>query len=202
MIGDAAAVIVAGGAGTRMGGASKAFLEVGGRSILERQLEVLRPLFAEVLVCAPDPVPFERFALKVVADRFPGRGAPGGVHAALAALHPEQGGGAGWAFCVACDMPFLRAEPIELLAGCRLDADAVVPVRSGFLEPMFAFYNVRLESSFSEALQAGNPSLVRLLEKARLKRVSEEELAAVDPGLSTLENVNTPEELRRARKRA
>jgi molybdopterin-guanine dinucleotide biosynthesis protein A len=197
VIANATAVIVAGGAGTRMGGASKAFLEVGGRSILERQLDVLRPLFAQVVVCAPDAAPFAPFALRAVADRFPGKGAPGGVQAALAALAP----GTDWAFCVACDMPFLRPEPIELLARHRLDADAVVPVRSGFLEPLFAFYNVRLVTAFSAALQAGNPSLVRLLEGTRLVRVPESELAAVDPGLSALENVNTPEELRRARSR-
>jgi molybdopterin-guanine dinucleotide biosynthesis protein A len=179
-----------------MGGASKAFLEVGGRSILERQLDVLRGLFGEVVVCAPPCWGFERLGLRTVADPFPGKGAPGGVHAALTAVTT------GWAFCVACDMPFLRREPIELLAGRRaLDVDAVVPVRGGFLEPLFAFYNVRLQAAFSAALRAGNPSLVRLLEGARLLEVPQAELEAVDPGLTALENVNTPEELRRARAR-
>ncbi|MGC4115177.1 MAG: molybdenum cofactor guanylyltransferase [Myxococcales bacterium] len=189
-------MIVAGGQGTRMGGASKAFLEVGGRSILERQLEVLRSLFAQIVVCAPDSGPFAPFGLRAVPDRFAGKGAPGGVHAALAAIDSE------WAFCVACDMPFLRPEPIELLARRRaLDVDAVIPMRSGFLEPLFAFYNVRLEPPFSAALGAGNPSLVRLLESARVVRVPDAALDAVDPGLRALENVNTPEELRRARER-
>lgn len=193
MIENATAFILAGGAATRMGGASKAFLEVGGRAILERQLEILRPLFGEVLVCAPEAQPFERFGLRTVADQFPGKGAPGGVYAALATMSTA------WAFCIACDMPFLRPEPIELLAWHRLDADAVIPVRSGFLEPLFGFYNARLEPAFSRALQQGNPSLVRLVERAKLVRVRQEELEAVDPGLASLENVNTPEELRRAR---
>jgi len=196
VIADATAVVVAGGAGRRLGGASKAFLELGGKSILQRQLDVLRPLFAQVLVAAPDPAPFAPLGLRAVPDLVPDRGAPGGVHAALTAIST------GWAFCVACDMPFLRPEPIELLASKRFDADAVVPVRAGFLEPLFAFYNARLHAPFSQALPQGNPSLARLLEACRLVRVAEAELAAVDPGLSALENVNTPEELDRARVRA
>ena len=142
---------------------------------------------------APDPKPFEALGLRTVGDVFKGKGAPGGVHAALGAVET------GWAFCLACDMPFLRPGPIELLAARRQDADAVVPVRNGFLEPLFAFYNARLRDPFSRGLAAGNPSLVKLLEEVRLVRVSESDLAAVDPGLASLENVNTPEDLRRAR---
>lgn len=193
MIRDASAVIVAGGAGTRLGGASKAFLDIEGQPILARQLAVLRPLFGEIVVVAPDPAPFAPFGLTVLADRFPGKGAPGGVHAGLTAVR------AGWAFCVACDMPFLRPEPIELLASQREDADAVVPVRAGFLEPLFAFYNVRLREPFSRALSSGSPSLARLLDAARTVRVPQGVLEAADPGLIALENVNTPEDLRRAR---
>ena len=44
-----AAAILAGGGGTRMGeGVVKGLLSVGGQRIIDRQLAVLRPLFAEV----------------------------------------------------------------------------------------------------------------------------------------------------------
>lgn len=190
---DATAAILAGGAGTRLGGVSKAFVQVGGRTILETQLELLRPLFGEVVAVAPDPSPFERFGLRGVRDRFPGKGAPGGVQAALEAAATP------WVFLLACDMPFARAEAIALLAGHRAGADSVVPLRGGYLEPLFAFYSAGLAAGFARELQAGNPSLARLLSGVRTVRISEDALAAVDPDGLCLENVNTPEDLARAR---
>ncbi|MBI5543649.1 MAG: molybdenum cofactor guanylyltransferase [Deltaproteobacteria bacterium] len=198
MIADASAAILAGGTGTRLGGAAKAFLEIEGRSILARQLEVLRPLFAEVLIIANDPVPYSELGLRVVPDRFPGRGAPGGVHAALEAVSSF-----GWVFCVACDMPFLQASPIALLAAHRgQGVDAVMPIRRGYYEPLFAFYARTLAAPFGKALSVGAPSLVRLLDAASTVRVSEEEYTRADPGGRSLENVNTPEDLARASPRA
>src|SRR6185312_10060106 len=44
-----AAAIIAGGRARRLGGVAKPFLRVGGRTIAERQLAVLRPLFTRVL---------------------------------------------------------------------------------------------------------------------------------------------------------
>ena len=193
MIDDSTAAILAGGLGTRLGGASKAFLEVGGRTILARQLAVLRPLFFEILVVAADPEPYAGLGVRTVVDLFAGKGAPGGVHAALAAAST------GWVFCLACDMPFVRPEAIELLAGRRAGAQAVVPLRGGFLEPLFAFWSKSLEGPLSAALGAGNPSLALVLEAAGAARVTEAELAAIDPGCRSLENVNTLEDLARAR---
>jgi molybdopterin-guanine dinucleotide biosynthesis protein A len=65
-----AAAILAGGGGTRMGeGVVKGLLSVGGQRIIDRQLAVLRPLFAEVLIAANDPEPWEGLRLRVVPDR-------------------------------------------------------------------------------------------------------------------------------------
>lgn len=191
---DATAAILAGGAGTRLGGVSKAFVQVGGRAIVESQIAILRPRFRELLAVAPDPSPFEALGIRGVRDRFPGKGAPGGVHAALEEATTP------WVFCLACDMPFVAPAAIELLAARRGDAAAVVPVRCGYPEPLFAFYSKGLAAPFALALQAGNPSLARLLSAAQTVRVAEEELAAVDPGCRSLENVNTPEDLARARR--
>ena len=65
-----AAAILAGGGGTRMGeGVVKGLLSVGGQRIIDRQLAVLRPLFAEVLIAANDPEPWAGLRLRVVPDR-------------------------------------------------------------------------------------------------------------------------------------
>ena len=53
-----AAAIIAGGPAKRLGGAQKSFLEVGGRAIAARQLEVLRSLFEPVVAIAHYPAPW------------------------------------------------------------------------------------------------------------------------------------------------
>lgn len=49
-------VVLAGGRSTRMG-TNKALLEFGGRRIIERLVQTIRPLFAEIAVVANDPEP-------------------------------------------------------------------------------------------------------------------------------------------------
>lgn len=191
MIEGSAAAIIAGGRGTRLGGVNKALLEIGGRPILARQLDVLRRLFTEIFIVANDPVSFSSFGLKVVCDRIAGKGAPGGVHAALEAAR------APWVFCLACDMPFIREEAITLLAQTRAGVDSVAPVRNGRPEPLFAFYSKRCAEPFETLLREGDPSLAQLLAAVRAAFVSQEELEKVDPGGRSLENVNTREDLAR-----
>ncbi len=195
MLTDSAVAIIAGGRGTRLGGVNKALLELHGRPILAHQLEVLRWLFREILIVANDPAPFAHLGFPVVGDEVPDRGAPGGVHAALGAAKAE------WVFCLGCDMPWPSERAIELLAAERAGVDAVVPVRDGRLEPLFAFYSRRCRAPFDAQLRGGNPSFRELLAPVRLREVPEEQFAAADPGLRSLRGINTPEELAREQER-
>ena len=54
--------------------APKAFLKVGGVSIIERELGAVRPLFEEVIIVANDTGPYSGFGVRVVqdAERVPG----------------------------------------------------------------------------------------------------------------------------------
>ena len=189
MVTEAAAAILAGGGGTRLGGARKALLELDGRPFIVRQLEVLRALFAEVFVVADDPAPFAPFDVQVVGDLVPGKGAPGGVYTAVTSAS------APWVFCVGCDMPFLEREAIELLAARRGEAAAVTPFRRGRPEPLFAFYSKRCAEPFGRLLRAGEPSLIRLLSHVEVERVGEAELGG--QGSRLLENINTPDDFAR-----
>lgn len=190
---DADAAIVAGGAARRLGGATKPFLEVDGRPVIERQLEVLSLLFARIMVIANDPAPFARLGLPVFPDAIPGKGAPGGVYTALErSLAPAV-------LCIAGDMPFIGAGPIELLVRSAQGFDAAAPLRGGRPEPLFAVYGRRCLEPFGRALRAGDPSLRELLASVRTRLIPEEEWGRVDPGGRALENLNTAEDLARLR---
>lgn len=188
---DVTLAVVAGGQGRRLSGVPKGLLRVGTSTVLERLLG-LAPLFAEVLLAANVPEPYARFGLRTVADVVAGKGAPGGVHAALVGVRTE------WVLAVACDMPFVRPEVIRVLMDARApEVDAVCFTVAGRVEPLLAAYRASLASSWGEALKGGDPSLRELLSRCRARLLPEEALRAVDAELRSLVNVNTPEDLSR-----
>src|SRR5260370_41047600 len=81
---DVTLAIIAGGGGHRLGGVAKGLLTLEGRPLIERILD-LRPRFSEVLLVADTPGAYKAYGLRSVPDLAEGRGAPGGVHAALGA---------------------------------------------------------------------------------------------------------------------
>jgi molybdopterin-guanine dinucleotide biosynthesis protein A len=188
---DTTGVLIAGGQARRMGGAPKGLLEVGGEPLAARTIRLFRACFAEVLVVANDPAPWEGSGVRVVPDAIPGKGAPGGLHAALLSA------GNDWVFAAGCDMPFLSAEGIALLAAWRPGAKAVVPRWHGRLEPLHAFWSVRCLREIEQRLRAGDPSLQQLAEAVGARIVDEAAWREIDPAGRAFENANTPEDAAR-----
>ncbi|HYI02539.1 molybdenum cofactor guanylyltransferase [Hyalangium sp.] len=188
---DVTLAVVAGGQGRRLSGVPKGLLKLGEGTVLERLLG-LAPLFAEVVLVANAPEPYAHFGLRTVADAVPGKGAPGGVHAALGAARTA------WVLAVACDMPFVQPEAVRVLLEARAsEVDAVCFTVQGRVEPLLAVYRASLAGPWGEGLEAGDPSLRELLARSRARLLPEEALRAVDAELRSLVNVNTPEDLRR-----
>src|SRR5512135_1170874 len=104
-----AGVILAGGRNRRMGGNDKALLTVEGQTVFARTLTVLRACFPQVLVVSNRPEKYTSFDVQVTSDEFVGQGPLAGIHAALGLVRSP------YVFVVACDMPFLRPEPIAFL---------------------------------------------------------------------------------------
>ncbi len=187
------AAILAGGGSSRMG-ANKALLEVGGRCMLARTADLLRPLVDDLFLVADAAAPYSGSGLPIIPDVHPGRGAIGGIHAALLhAKHPLV-------LCVACDMPHIGCGMIELLlTTARPEDDALVPRTGGRPEPLLAVYNRTACASFERAIVSGQLRVMHALESLNVRYIDEPELRAVDPELRSFVNVNTPGELAAAR---
>jgi len=190
IFGDCTGALIAGGQASRLGGMAKGTIRVGGEPIAARTLRLFGDLFGESLIVANDAAPYEVFGAPVVPDRIPGKGAPGGLHAALSAATTR------WVFTAGCDMPFLSAEPISWLAS-RRDAPAVAVVWRGRLEPLHAFWSKECLPTVERMLRAGNPSMWKLATACGAHFVAEEEWRAVDPEGRSFENANTPEDVAR-----
>jgi len=190
-IGDCTGVLVAGGRARRLGGAAKGFLRVQGVPIATRTLGLLRRLFDEVLVVANDPGPWAALGAPVVPDAIPGKGAPGGLHAALLSART------GWIFAAACDMPFLSEDAIRHLASRRDGAAAVLVEWDNGLEGLHAFWSREALPVVDRMLREGNPSMRAIAVAVGARIVTAREWRDVDPDGRSFENVNSPDDLRR-----
>jgi molybdopterin-guanine dinucleotide biosynthesis protein A len=184
-------VLLAGGRATRMGGVPKGLLRVEGATIASRAVDLFRRLFGAALVVANDPAPYASLGVPVIPDAIRGRGAPGGLHAALSAATTP------WIFAAGCDMPFLDARAIAWLAARREGAGAVLVRVGGRLEPLHAFWSGACLPVLERLLAAGEPSLQELARAVDARIVEESEWRAVDPACRSLENANTPEDAAR-----
>jgi molybdopterin-guanine dinucleotide biosynthesis protein A len=188
---EIAGIILAGGKNTRMGGRDKAFLHVGGRTVFERTLSVLRGCFAHVLVVSNDVEKFASFDVETTKDELPSLGPLSGLHAGLGRIR------APYAFVVACDMPFLSREPIRFLVSRVCDQEAVVPCWDGDIEPLHAVYATSLRPRIAEAVAAGARAVRDLLPLIRVEYVPEAVMSKVRGAEESLRNVNTPEDAAR-----
>jgi molybdopterin-guanine dinucleotide biosynthesis protein A len=188
---DCTGALLAGGRATRMGGAPKGLLRLGGEPIAARSLALFAALFGRAVVVASEPGPYAALGVPVVPDLLARRGAPGGLHAALSAAATP------WVFAAGCDMPFLDAGAVRFLAARREGVDAVLVRAGGRLEPLHAFWSRGCLPPLQALLARGEPSLRDLVRAVRARIVEEAEWRTVDPGLRSLENANTPEDAAR-----
>ena len=152
---------------------------------------VLRACFPQVVVVSNRPQKYASFDVQVTSDEFVGQGPLAGIHAALGVVrHPH-------AFVVACDMPFLRTEPIAFLVQRVAAQDAIVPWWDGDIEPLHAIYASRLREPMGESLQRGTRGIREFLPSIAVEYVAEAAMRQVAGAGESFRNVNTPEEAAR-----
>ena len=183
-------VILAGGRSTRFG-RDKVLEPVAGVRLIERVVQVMRPLFAEVRIITNGRADLGDLGCALVPDLVPGLGAVGGLYTALKTLGTE------YALVVACDMPCLNPELIRHLVGRREGWQAVVPWVKGYPEPLHSVYRRDCLDSLEVLISAGRYRLNTVLYRLAVCWVDEHDLRRFDPDLLSFLNVNRPNELER-----
>lgn len=202
----AAGIVLAGGRSSRMG-AAKAALEWHGSTLLRRTCDVLTSAVAGPVVVARargqvlPPLPE---GVRVVDDPREGLGPAQGLAAGLAAVAAE----ADVAFACATDLPFLRAAFVRRVISAFTDeTDVVLPVVGGRAQPLAAGYRTALVPSLQAGLGQGRLRLLDLVRDCRTVHLDEAALladpalAAADPALESVVNVNEPADYEAARRR-
>jgi len=180
--------ILAGGQSSRMG-QDKAFLEVGGRRVIDRVLEVVAPLTGDLFISTNTPELYREFGLRLVPDVYPDKAALGGIYSVIrAARH-------GRVLVVACDMPFLNRRLLDRLIELAPAADVVIPlIDPPQPETLHAVYSKSCLPAIEPRLLANRLRISGFFEEVSVHYVTREEVARLDPRFYSFINMNTPEE--------
>jgi molybdopterin-guanine dinucleotide biosynthesis protein A len=190
-------VILAGGKNSRFSGKNKALVHVGGKRILDRIYEVFTILFDKIILVTNDPVQYMEWDFDIVTDIFPIRSSLTGIHTGLFYITTP------YAFFAACDIPFIKKELIEiLLDSVEPSIDIVIPETSKGLEPLCSVYSKRCLKPVEEQLEKQSLKIERMFQKVRVKKISEDILRTIDQDLLSFSNINTPDDLTRAKQTA
>ncbi len=151
-------LILAGGAGRRMGGADKGLVEFAGRPLIAHAIERLAPQVARLTISANRNLDaYRAFGYPVLTDdtiEFPGQIGPlAGLRAGLAACATD------WLICVPCDCPALPDDLVARLRAAVGDAQVAVASVEGRMQPTFQLCRRDLLPALTAFLAAGKRKL-------------------------------------------
>ncbi len=223
----ASAVILAGGRSRRLG-QPKPFVEIGGRTVLERLLEATAAL-DDVMVSVRDPAPFAALlertgwtadaaahpcaegarsftsgsrAVRLLPDPVPDQGPVAGLAGGLTAARETH------AIVLSGDLPFVSPALVTKLLTLLRETpgvDAVVPHVEGRDQPLCAAYRRRVGAGAADYLAApeaesGGRSVTGLLERLLVRRAEAAELGDPEDVRRAIRGIDTPEDLDWARR--
>lgn len=181
-----------------MGGVAKGLLHIQGQRIIDRQLAVLRPLFARVFLVANDVLAYGGLSLEVYCDEpGPGHGPIAGLETALMSLTASESA----VVCLAADMPFVTTSALLLVRDAEPGAAVVAPVVGGFPEPLCARYSKSTLAMVRAARAMQRYKMMDLLSQLDAHLL---DAAALGPDADGrfATNVNTPADLLHAQLKA
>ncbi|MCK5586369.1 molybdenum cofactor guanylyltransferase [Candidatus Bipolaricaulota bacterium] len=187
---EATLIILAGGAGKRMG-FPKHELAMGETSVLERIHQRLGDLCVETIVVGQG-ISSPNRKIRTAEDLYSERGALVGIHGGLSASRTDL------TFVVACDMPHVGHTLVSHLLGAAADADIVVPVIRGYYEPLCAVYRTTCLRPIGRSIEGGILKIVHFYHEVRVREIHEQKIREFDPNLRSFVNLNTPAERRLA----
>ncbi|MCU0480317.1 MAG: molybdenum cofactor guanylyltransferase [Anaerolineae bacterium] len=182
----ASVAILVGGKSSRMG-RDKAWVDLGGIPLIHHLLFAIHKAeFDDIFLVTNQRSKYDSLDLPIHPDSFINCGALGGIESAL--THSKHD----WTLAVACDIPFIRPDVLNLLVKSSHDnIDVVLPVAGEMTQPLCALYHKRCLDVARAQLNAGQYKVRDFLQKLRLMLIT-----INDPWCFF--NVNTPQALAEA----
>ncbi|MDR3667078.1 MAG: molybdenum cofactor guanylyltransferase [Ignavibacteriaceae bacterium] len=200
MYNDITGFILAGGKSTRMG-TNKSLLRIGGITIIERVVNLMKDLFKEVILITNQTDEFKFLNLSMYEDIHNDTGPLGGIHSALVNSTTEKN------FIISCDMPLMTADVIKFLIEFPTKKPITIAKADNFIQQLCGVYYKNLVPYIEEIFKDSktvkdetNPeqtkrgcSVLELIKNVPAEIIDiEKEYSGYQPG--TYYNMNRPEE--------
>lgn len=193
---DFTVAVIAGGKSSRMG-TDKSFVKILGQSLIEHILSRVSDLGQdETLLITNRPDDYVHLELPMYTDVIPEKGSLGGIYSALHYSRSQ------YTLVIACDMPFVNPELLRYMIGLRAAGpfDVIVPRVEAYPEGMHAIYSKSCMDAIRARLDADRLKIIGFYDEVRVRYIDEPEYTPFDPKGLSFYNVNTPEELEKARR--
>lgn len=199
------AVVLAGGDSRRMG-KDKNLISINGKNMIELVIDSIYEQFDEIVIVTDKPAKFQFFEdcdkIEIIQDKMSHleKSSLRGIYAGLGEINNKYG------FVFAGDMPFINPELVKAMISQLYNQtdklqnwEIVIPKIQGYHEPLFALYNFNCRWSMEKYLLKQQNKILNILNNCRVLELSEEFCRAFDQELTSFFNVNTLEQLQKAR---
>ena len=194
-------MILAGGFSRRFG-QGKGLIDLAGKPLVLHVVDKVSKAVDETLVVVSSSVQKETFETlldrrtNVVVDK---QEAQSPLVGALTGFESAKGE---YSLLLPCDTPFISIQIVQFLLDICVNRGAVIPRwPSGYIEPLQAAYHTKSAlTAAKKSLEQGKLNLRSMISRLReVQYVSTMVLRQMDPKLLTFFNVNTPQDLKRAK---
>ena len=200
MYNDITGFILAGGKSTRMG-TNKSLLRIGGKTIIEHVVNLMKDLFNELILITNQQDEFSFLNLTMLEDIYKNAGPLAGIHSALVHTQTEKN------FIISCDMPLMSTDVIKYLVEYPTEKPITIARADGFIQQLCGVYYKSLVPFIEEIIKNNstvgderNPeqgkrgcSVLELVKNVPATIIDiEKEYQDYGPG--TFYNMNRPEE--------
>jgi molybdopterin-guanine dinucleotide biosynthesis protein A len=187
----AAGIVLCGGRSSRMG-RPKAWLPFGDELLLQRVVRILSDIVDPIVVVAAagQALPALPAGTLIARDEREHLGPLNGLAEGLTVLE----GRAKVAYLSSCDVPFLKPAFVRRVLERMGDASVCIPDVGGYKHPLAAAYRLDVMAAARTLLRENRLRPVFLTEVERTRVLTETDFRDVDSDLSSLRNLNTPEE--------
>jgi molybdopterin-guanine dinucleotide biosynthesis protein A len=190
-------IILAGGKSLRLGH-DKVLERVGNKSLLERVISRVDSFSKEIIIVTAEKrtfvLPANHPKIKTACDIIPGQGSLGGIYTGLVKSNSHYN------LVLAADMPFLNESLLRYMVGVSDGFDFVLPWVNNLYEPLHAIYSKNCVTPIESIFKQGKRVIIELFKYVKVRYIEAEEVDRFDPQHLSFFNINTPEELKLARK--
>jgi|SRR5271165_3834220 len=191
--------VQAGGGSTRFG-RDKALVELAGKTMLARTIELVASVCSETMIVAGKGK-YSSGPAPLIADHWPGQGPLGGILTALQAS-ARRGLQLEWNLMVSCDMPFLTREWLEFLCeqSQRSAAQVVVAESPNGWEPLCACWKTAAAPGVQKTFDSGIRKVTEAMKRLPMEVLDESVWKRFDTEGRLFWNMNTPADFEQARR--